>query len=149
MEEKLSSMSHRDWFVKRLAKQLNIDVSVVDEVIKHQFDSVINATQRHKIVEISGWGTLKWNDEAAQKKLDTMDAQIRAIRNKIATSDSQTKVQKWNDVIDEMLLKRKILINRINELNADLRRLEKQSVSRRKTKGADRSSGSGENSNMQ
>jgi dynactin complex subunit len=99
-------------------------------------------------VEISGWGTLRWNDEAAQKKLDTMDAQIRAIRNKIATSDSEAKIQKWNDVIDEMLLKRKILINRINELNADLRRLEKQSVSRRKTKGADRSSGSGENSNL-
>jgi hypothetical protein len=36
-----------------------------------------------------------------------------------------------------MLLKRKILINRINELNADLRGLEKQSVSRRKTKGTD------------
>jgi nucleoid DNA-binding protein len=148
MEEKLSSMSHRDWFVKRLAKQLNIDVSVVDEVIKHQFDSIINATQKHKIVEISGWGTLKWSDEAAQKKLDAMDAQIRTIRNKIASSDSDTKIQKWNDVIDEMLLKRKILINRINELNADLRRLEKQSVSRRKTKGTDRSGGSTENSNL-
>ena len=141
-------MSHRDWFVKRLAKQLNIDVSVVDEVIKHQFDSIINATQKHKIVEISGWGTLKWSDEAAQKKLDAMDAQIRTIRNKIASSDSDTKIQKWNDVIDEMLLKRKILINRINELNADLRRLEKQSVSRRKTKGTDRSGGSTENSNL-
>lgn len=137
MEEKLSSMSHRDWFVKRLAKQLNMDISIVDEVVKHQFDSVINATQKHKVVEISGWGTLRWNNEAAQKKLDTMDAQIRALRNKIVTTDSEAKVQKWNDVIDEMLLKRKILINRINELNADLRGLEKQSVSRRKTKGTD------------
>lgn len=130
-------MSHRDWFVKRLAKQLNMDISIVDEVVKHQFDSVINATQKHKVVEISGWGTLRWNNEAAQKKLDTMDAQIRALRNKIVTTDSEAKVQKWNDVIDEMLLKRKILINRINELNADLRGLEKQSVSRRKTKGTD------------
>lgn len=137
MEEKLSSMSHRDWFVKRLAKQLNMDISIVDEVVKHQFDSVINATHKHKVVEISGWGTLRWNNEAAQKKLDTMDAQIRALRNKIVTTDSEAKVQKWNDVIDEMLLKRKILINRINELNADLRGLEKQSVSRRKTKRTD------------
>lgn len=130
-------MSHRDWFVKRLAKQLNMDISIVDEVVKHQFDSVINATHKHKVVEISGWGTLRWNNEAAQKKLDTMDAQIRALRNKIVTTDSEAKVQKWNDVIDEMLLKRKILINRINELNADLRGLEKQSVSRRKTKRTD------------
>jgi len=137
MEEKLSSMSHRDWFVKRLAKQLNVDISIVDEVVKHQFESVVNATQKNKSVEISGLGTLKWNDKAAQKKLDVMDGQIRTLRNKIVTTDSDVKVQKWNDVIDEMLLKRKILINRINELNADLRRLEKQSVSRRKTKGTD------------
>ena len=137
MKEKPNSMSHRDWFVRKLAESLQVNMNVVDEVVKHQFDSVINATQKHKIVEISGWGTLRWSDEAAQKKLDTMDAQIRAIRNKIASSDSETKVQKWNDVIDEMLLKRKILINRINELNADLRGLEKQAAPRGKTKGTD------------
>jgi len=137
MEGKLSSMSHRDWFVKRLAKQLNIDISIVDEVVKHQFESVVNATQKNKSVEISALGTLKWNDKAAQKKLDVMDGQIRTLRNKIVTTDSDAKVQKWNDVIDEMLLKRKILINRINELNADLRRLEKPPVSRKKNKGTD------------
>ena len=137
MEEKPNSMSHRDWFVKKLAKKLNISPDVVDEVIKHQFESVVNATQKNKSVEISGWGTLKWNDKAAQRRLDSMDAQIRAIRNKIASSESELKIQKWNDVIDEMLLKRKILINRINELNSDLRRLEKQAAPRRKTKGTD------------
>jgi peptidoglycan hydrolase CwlO-like protein len=98
---------------------------------------VVSATQRNKSVEISGLGTLKWNDKAAQRKLDSMDRQIRAIRNKIASSESDVKIQKWNDDIDEVLLKRKILINRINELNSDLRRLEKQAASRRKTKGTD------------
>ena len=130
-------MSHRDWFVKKLAKSLNINIDIIDEVVKHQFESVVSATQKNKSVEISGWGTLKWNDKAAQRKLDSMDAQIRAIRNKIASSESDVKKQKWDDVIDEMLLKRKILINRINELNSDLRRLEKQAASRRKTKGTD------------
>ena len=130
-------MSHRDWFVKQLAKKLNINPDIVDEVVKHQFESVVSATQKNKSVEISGWGTLKWNDKAAQRKLDSMDAQIRAIRNKIASSESDVKKQKWDDVIDEMLLKRKILINRINELNSDLRRLEKQAASRRKAKGTD------------
>lgn len=137
MEEKLSSMSHRDWFVKRLADSLNMDAEIIDEVVKHQFESVVNATQKNKSVEISGFGTLRWNDKASQRKLDSMDAQIRALRNKIASSESDVKIQKWNDVIDEMLLKRKILINRINELNADLRRLEKQASPRRKAKGTD------------
>jgi nucleoid DNA-binding protein len=137
MEQKPNSMSHRDWFVKQLAKKLDINFDIVDEVIKHQFESVVSATQRNKSVEISGLGTLKWNDKAAQRKLDSMDRQIRAIRNKIASSESDVKIQKWNDDIDEVLLKRKILINRINELNSDLRRLEKQAASRRKTKGTD------------
>jgi nucleoid DNA-binding protein len=137
MEQKPNSMSHRDWFVKQLAKKLDINFDIVDEVIKHQFESVVSATQRNKSVEISGLGTLKWNDKAAQRKLDSMDRQIRNIRNKIASSESDVKIQKWNDDIDEMLLKRKILINRINELNSDLRRLEKQAASRRKTKGTD------------
>lgn len=137
MEEKLSSMSHRDWFVKKLSKSLGVSSSVVDAVIKHQFESVVSALQKNKSVEISGFGTLNWSDKSSQKRLDDMDKQIRAIRNKIANSDSDIMVQKWNDVIDEMLLKRKILINKINDLNTDLRGLEEQPVSRRKTKGTD------------
>lgn len=137
MEEKPNSMSHRDWFVRKLSKSLGISYSVVDVVIRHQFESVVSALQKNKSVEISGFGTLNWSDKASQKRLDDMDKQIRAIRNKIASSDSEIKVQKWNDTIDEMLLKRKILINKINDLNTDLRGLEEQPVSRRKAKGTD------------
>lgn len=130
-------MSHRDWFVRRLAESLEMDVKIVDQVIKHQFDSVLAALQKNKTVEISGWGTLKWNDRAAQKKLDVLDEKIRSFRDRISSSDSDVKTEKWNDDIDQMLLKRKILMNKINELNTDLRRLEKQTASRRKTKGTD------------
>jgi len=137
MKEKPNSMSHRDWFVRRLAESLEMDVRIVDQIIRHQFDSVLAALQKNKTVEISGWGTLKWNDRAAQKKLDVLDEKIRSFRDRISSSDSDVKTEKWNDDIDQMLLKRKILMNKINELNTDLRRLEKQSTSRRKTKGTD------------
>jgi nucleoid DNA-binding protein len=137
MKEKPNSMSHRDWFVRRLAESLEMDVKIVDQVIKHQFDSVLAALQKNKTVEISGWGTLKWNDRAAQKKLDVLDEKIRSFRDRISSSDSDVKTEKWNDDIDQMLLKRKILMNKINELNTDLRRLEKQTAPRRKTKGTD------------
>jgi len=135
MKEKPNSMSHRDWFVRKLAESLEMDVKIVDQVIKHQFDSTLAALQKNKTVEISGWGTLKWNDRAAQKKLDVLDEKIRSFRDRISSSDSDVKTEKWNDDIDQMLLKRKILMNKINELNTDLRRLEKQSASRRKPKG--------------
>jgi nucleoid DNA-binding protein len=137
MKEKPNSMSHRDWFVKKLAHSLNMDVKIVDQVIRHQFDSVLAALQKNKTVEISGFGTLKWNDRAAQKKLDAMDGKIMSLRDMISNSDSDVRTEKWDEDIDQMLLKRKILMNKINELNTDLRRLEKQSASRRKTKGTD------------
>ena len=135
MKEKPNSMSHRDWFVRKLANSLNMDVKIVDQVIKHQFDSTLAALQKNKTVEISGFGTLKWNDKAAQKKLDAMDAKIMSLRDMISSSDSDVKTEKWNDDIDYMLLRRKVLMNKINELNTDLRRLEKQAASRRKPKG--------------
>ena len=137
MKEKPSSMSHRDWFVRKLSESLNMDVNIVDQIIRHQFDTTLAALQKNKTVEISGFGTLKWNDRAAQKKLDVLDEKIRSFRDRISNSDSDVKTEKWNDDIDQMLLKRKILMNKINELNTDLRRLEKQSASRRKTKGTD------------
>ena len=137
MKEKPNSMSHRDWFVRKLAESLEMDVKIVDQIIRHQFDSTLAALQKNKTVEISGFGTLKWNDRAAQKKLDVLDEKIRSFRDRISNSDSDVKTEKWNDDIDQMLLKRKILMNKINELNTDLRRLEKQSASRRKTKGTD------------
>ena len=130
-------MSHRDWFVRRLAESLKMDVKIVDQIIRHQFDSTLAALQKNKTVEISGFGTLKWNDRAAQKKLDVLDEKIRSFRDRISSSDSDVKTEKWNDDIDQMLLKRKILMNKINELNTDLRRLEKQAASRRKPKGTD------------
>ena len=135
MKEKPNSMSHRDWFVRKLANSLNMDVKIVDQVIRHQFDSTLAALQKNKTVEISGFGTLKWNDKAAQKKLDAMDAKIMSLRDMISSSDSDVKTEKWNDDIDYMLLRRKVLMNKINELNTDLRRLEKQAASRRKPKG--------------
>ena len=88
MKEKPSSMSHRDWFVKQLANSLNMDVNIVDQVIKHQFDSTLAALQKNKTVEISGFGTLKWNDRAAQNKLDVLDSKIRILRVRISSSDS-------------------------------------------------------------
>jgi nucleoid DNA-binding protein len=137
MKEKPNSMSHRDWFVRKLAESLQMDVNIVDQIIRHQFDSTLAALQKNKTVEISGFGTLKWNDRAAQKKLDVLDEKIRSFRDRISNSDSDVKTEKWNDDIDYMLLRRKVLMNKINELNTDLRRLEKQAASSRKTKGTD------------
>lgn len=129
MSEKPNWMSDRDWFVKKLSQSNSLDEEIVSKVIRHQFESAVQATQRVKRVEISGIGTLIWNDGSAQKKLDRMNAQIAAFRDKIAANPDGADAQRWSDIIDSMLVKRQMLINRIYELDANLRGLEKQSDS--------------------
>jgi nucleoid DNA-binding protein len=138
MEEKLSSMLHKDWFIKKVANSLEINEDIVDKVIKHQFESVVNATQRNKRVEISGIGILIWKDSTAQRKLNIMDKYVRKIREKISNVDDDNLIREYTDKIDEVLLKRQVLINRINELHSDIRRLEKQSASRKRLRRADK-----------
>lgn len=138
MSEKPNWMSDRDWFVKKLSQTNQIDEEIVSKVIRHQFESVVQATQRVKRVEISGMGTLIWNDGSAQKKLDRMNAQIGAFREKIVANPDGADAQRWSDIIDSMLVKRQMLINRIYELDANLRGLEKQPDSKERVKTGDK-----------
>lgn len=131
-DEKPSWMTHKDWFVKKLSRSLNMNESLVDRVIKHQFESVVNATRTMESVEISGMGKFMFRRKTAQKKVDKLDRQIMAFRNRIANSDSETLIERWNDAIDSMLINRQILINRLNnELDADLRGVEEPPASER------------------
>lgn len=137
MQEKLSSESHKDWFVKKISKSLNIDESIVEKIIRNQFESAVTAMQKNKRVEISGIGVFIWNDGAAQRKLNAFDKKVIKFRNKIIECDDDKQIQHYINVIDDVLLKRQVLINRINELHSDLRRLEKQSNSRKRSKRSD------------
>lgn len=124
-KEKPVSMSYRDWFVRKLAEKSEHGFDVIDSVVKHQFESASIALQKNKKVEISGFGVFLWNDKRALVKLDKMDKQITRYRDMMENAKSQTFVQRYSDIIDEILIRRQILINRINELNANLRGLEK------------------------
>jgi nucleoid DNA-binding protein len=138
-EEKPSWMTHKDWFVKKLSRFINMNESLVDRVIKHQFESIVNASRTMESVEISGMGKFIFRRKGAQKKLDKLDRQIRVFRNRIANSESETLKQRWNEDIDSMLLSRQVLINRLsNETNADLRRMEESPASKRVIEGKDK-----------
>lgn len=118
------SMSHRDWFVRKLSKDLSLSDSIVDAVVKHQFESVVNATHKHSTVEISGFGVLGWNESMALKRLENANRSIEKYRNKILETDDEFEIARCTRVIDDLLVKRKVLMNRIYEFNPDLRGVE-------------------------
>lgn len=118
------SMSHRDWFVRKLSKDLSLSDSIVDAVVKHQFESVVNATHKHSTVEISGFGVIGWNESMALKRLENANRSIEKYRNKILETDDEFEIARCTRVIDDLLVKRKVLMNRIYEFNPDLRGVE-------------------------
>jgi len=120
------SMSHRDWFVRQLSKTLNMPESIVDSVIKHQFESVVNATHKHSTVEISGFGIIGWNESMALRRLENANRAIEKYRNKILETDDEFEIARCTRVIDDLLVKRKVLMNRIYEFNPNLRGVEEQ-----------------------
>ena len=134
--EKPEYMSDKDWYVKKVAESLCLDVDVVNKVVKHQFESIVAATQKNKTIEMSGFGILTWHDKKALKRLDDLDDMVRAYREKILVAESESEIKTYTDIIDDILVKRQALINRINELNSDLRRMEKPSPPRGRPKGS-------------
>lgn len=120
------SMSHRDWFVRQLSKNLNMPESIVDSVIKHQFESVVNATHKHSTVEISGFGIIGWNESMALRRLENANRAIEKYRNKILETDDEFEIARCTRVIDDLLMKRQVLMNRIYEFNPNLRGVEEQ-----------------------
>lgn len=136
MKDKPTWMSDKDWMVKKLSVEMKLSEALVERVIKHQADSIISAMQTNNSVEMSGFGKFVFNSNKAQRKLNRMDGQIMFFRKSISESENEKKIEEWNNTIDEMLIRRKILMNRLNnELDADLRRLEKQPSSKKGTKG--------------
>ena len=132
--EKPDYMSDKEWFVKQLSKKIDVNENVILKIINHQYESVIQATQKNKTIELSGFGVLTWNDNRAQKKVNDMDDVIMAYREKIANGHPESN--SFIKIIDDILRRRQTLINRINELNSDLRRMEKPSAPRGRPKGS-------------
>jgi vacuolar-type H+-ATPase subunit I/STV1 len=124
--EKPMSMTHRDWFVRQLSQTLPFEYSVIDKVIKHQFESVVAATHKNKSIEISGFGVIHWYEKRAMKLLELYNRQIETYRFKILESDDNDneEVAKWTETIDEILIKKRNLIKRLYEFNPDLRGME-------------------------
>lgn len=100
--------------------------SIVDSVIKHQFESVVNATHKHSTVEISGFGIIGWNESMALRRLENANRAIEKYRNKILETDDEFEIARCTRVIDDLLMKRQVLMNRIYEFNPNLRGVEEQ-----------------------
>ena len=74
--EKPSTMTLKEWIIKRMSINMVISEKVIDQVINHQFDSANDALNINKSIEISGFGKFYFN----QKKALTQYKKLLAIK---------------------------------------------------------------------
>ena len=74
--EKPSTMTVKEWIIKKMSINMVISEKTLDAVVTHQFDSANDALNINKSVEISGFGKFYFN----QKKALTQYNKLLAIK---------------------------------------------------------------------
>ena len=89
---KPTTMSVKEWIIKRMAISLVISEKVIDNIITHQFDSANDALNLNDTIEISGFGKFYFNTKKADlhyAKLLAMKQAYENILNDPLTTDKK------------------------------------------------------------
>ena len=70
--EKPSSMSVKEWIIKRMSINLVISEKTIDAVVTHQFDSANDALNTNDSLEISGFGKFLFNAKKANAQYNKL-----------------------------------------------------------------------------
>jgi nucleoid DNA-binding protein len=92
--EKPSSMTLKVWFIKEMAKELNLEEKIITTVINDQFNRAYEALTTNNSVEISGFGKFVFNHrkaEWAMKKFKSQEALFSSIIDSPDSSPAKKK----------------------------------------------------------
>jgi hypothetical protein len=109
--EKPSSMSVKDWLVKKMSIDLVTKESVINAVVMHQFNSVNDALKNNKSIEISGFGKFVLLKKKAIRKLEKYYAIKKACLDKLEDDPANKYAQRKIDSVSEQI---DILENKLN-----------------------------------
>ena len=81
---KPSTMSVKEWIIKRMSLMLVTSEKVIDNVITHQFDSANDALNTNDSIEISGFGKFLFNTKKADALYGKLHEMKQAYENTLA-----------------------------------------------------------------
>jgi len=65
-----TTLSIKSFLIRKLAVDIIVPEKIIEQVVDHQFNSIMNAlSTRKETVEISGFGTFKFNEKKAIKRM--------------------------------------------------------------------------------
>ena len=106
--DKPIAMPLKDYVIRELSVKLSKSEDVIDKVIKHQFSSAKEALSisSNDIVEISGWGKIKFNRKKAikhyEKLLSKKEIFSNKLENAITEKEKNSYITKLNNTIAEI-----------------------------------------------
>jgi len=118
---KPSTMSVKEWIIKKMSINMVISEKIIDAVVTHQFDSANDALNIHKSVEISGFGKFYFNQKKALTQYNKLLAIKQAYENTLLdeniTATKRNAVELKLQIIQSSI---KTLKPKINESKTDI-----------------------------
>jgi hypothetical protein len=113
---KPTTMSIKEWIIKKMAISLVVSEKTIDQVITHQFDSANDALNVHDSLEISGFGKFLFNTKKANIHYTKLLQMKQAYENTLADPLTTDKKRHATELRMITVLKDiKILKPKINE----------------------------------
>ena len=88
---KPSTMSVKEYIIKRMSISLVISEKMIDQVVQHQFDSANDALNTNDTVEISGFGKFFFNTKKANTHYNKLLEMKQAYENILADASTTEK----------------------------------------------------------
>ena len=118
---KPSTMSVKEFIIKRMSISLVVSEKIIDNVIQHQFDSANDALNTNDTLEISGFGKFLFNTKKANTHYNKLLAMKQAYENTLADPDVTDKKKHSTQLrLTTALTDIKTLKPKMNESKTDI-----------------------------
>ena len=147
--DKPVTLSLKAWIIRNMSVSSQIQESLIETVINHQFDSAFVALNTCNTLEFSGFGRLVFNTKKAYKKLEKYESQLLEF-DRIMSDPSISLLRRRNMQMKKDTTTKNIeyLNTRLNEYTSNLRRVEKQIVPSNDSQGIDTNCNTTKNEDM-
>jgi hypothetical protein len=98
---KPSTMSHKEWLIKKLSLKLVVSEKIIDAIVNHQFDEANSMIPKKNSIEFSGFGKFVFNLPRAIKRMDKFESQLVLYKGMFTGETvNDLKMQKKLDTVE-------------------------------------------------
>lgn len=115
MFDKPRNMDPREYLMRVQSVSTNTPLTIVEAIVKHQFQAANEAFKKNKSIEISGLCKFWFNSKKAQKSLNVQKKRLLEWQERVSRETSPVKLQYLNDRLQECEERIEYLKNQLNE----------------------------------